>query len=141
MTKVAVCQIRSTADPAHNLRISTNVVREAVQAGAVVSSIASHSCSSSRQACFLPEAADFIVKTTEECRALSLPLSRHPYTLGLQALAKELSVVISAGVHDVPEEGEDNEPHSLRVFNTHVLIDKDGSIKAKYSKVSLLVLS
>lgn len=39
MTKVAVCQIRSTADPAHNLRISSNVVRDAVKAGAVVSSV------------------------------------------------------------------------------------------------------
>lgn len=91
---------------------------------------------SSRQACFLPEAADFIAKTTEECRALSFPLSRHGYALGLQELAKELGVVISAGIHDVPEEGEDDEADSLRVFNTHILIDKDGSIKARYSKVS-----
>lgn len=37
MTKVAVCQILSTNDPAHNLRISSNVVRQAVKAGAVVS--------------------------------------------------------------------------------------------------------
>ncbi|BEI91658.1 uncharacterized protein CcaverHIS019_0404780 [Cutaneotrichosporon cavernicola] len=123
MTKVAVCQIRSTADPAHNLRISSTVIRDAVRAGAT--------------ACFLPEAADFIVKTTEECRRLSLPLSKHEYTLGLQTLAKELGVAISVGIHDVPEEGEDDEPDSLRVYNTHVLIDTDGSIKAKYSKLHL----
>ncbi|KLT41725.1 carbon-nitrogen hydrolase [Cutaneotrichosporon oleaginosum] len=123
MTKVAVCQIRSTADPEHNLRVSSSVIREAAKAGAV--------------ACFLPEAADFIVKATEECRRLSLPLSRHGYTLGLQELAKELGVSISVGVHDVPEDGQDDEPDSLRVFNTHVLIDKDGSIKAKYSKLHL----
>lgn len=91
------------------------------------------------QACFLPEAADFIVKTTEECRRLSLPLSKHAYTLGLQALAKELGVTVSVGIHDVPEEGDDDEPDSLRVYNTHVLIDKEGSIKARYSKVGYLI--
>jgi predicted amidohydrolase len=37
MTKVAVCQITSTADPEHNLRVSSSVIREAVKAGAVVS--------------------------------------------------------------------------------------------------------
>jgi hypothetical protein len=36
-SKVAVCQIRSTNDPAHNLNISCNVIREAVASGATVS--------------------------------------------------------------------------------------------------------
>ncbi|KAL7424150.1 Carbon-nitrogen hydrolase [Cryptotrichosporon argae] len=124
-TKVAVCQILSTNDPAHNLKVSSAVVREAAKAGAT--------------AAFLPEAADFIALTTEECRALSFPLSAHPYTLGLRALAKELGIVISAGVHEVPEPGEaDDEPAgSLRVYNTHVLIGKDGALLARYRKLHL----
>lgn len=54
-------------------------------------------------------------------------------------MAKELGIAISVGVHDVPEEDEDDdEPAgSLRVFNTHVLIGKDGGILARYSKLHL----
>lgn len=54
-------------------------------------------------------------------------------------MAKELGVVISVGVHNVPEEDEPNtEPEgSLRVYNTHVLIGKDGDIIGKYSKLHL----
>lgn len=37
MTKVAVCQILSTNDPAHNLAVSSKVIRDAVAAGAKVS--------------------------------------------------------------------------------------------------------
>jgi hypothetical protein len=36
MSKVAVCQILSTNDPAHNFAISSRVVRDATAAGAVV---------------------------------------------------------------------------------------------------------
>jgi predicted amidohydrolase len=90
------------------------------------------------QACFLPEAADFIATSAEECRELSFPLSRHPYTLGLRDLAKELGVVISAGVHEIPEDDEEDEEgrESLRVFNSHVLIGKTGELLARYRKVS-----
>lgn len=133
MSKVAVCQILSTNDPAHNLKVSSRVVRDAAAAGATVSA---GGCTD-LQACFLPEASDFIATSAEECRGLSVPLSKHKFALGLQEVAKELGVVISVGVHDIPEEHEDDdEPEgSLRVFNTHILIGRDGSILARYSKV------
>lgn len=115
-TTVAVCQIRSTGDPVHNLKISEKVVRSAVAAGA--------------KACFLPEASDFINPSKAESRKFSRPLQEHEYTIGLQALAKELAVVISVGVHEGPE--DENEE---RVYNTHVLIGKGGDILASYRKV------
>ncbi|KAL1405483.1 Carbon-nitrogen hydrolase [Vanrija albida] len=125
MTKVAIAQILSTHDVKHNLAVSAKVVRDAVAEGA--------------KAVFLPEAADFIARSADETFQLSAPLSKHEYTQGLQALAKELGVVISAGVHDLPEADEkDDEPEgSLRVYNTHVLIGTEGQLLARYRKIHL----
>lgn len=124
-TIIAVCQILSTPDATHNLDVSSTLIRRAVKAGA--------------KACFLPEAADFIAPTPRECYDLSPPISRHPFTLGLRALAKELGIYISAGIHETPESDEvDDEPEgSIKVFNTHVLIGTDGSLLARYRKLHL----
>ncbi|OCF44133.1 nit protein 1 [Kwoniella heveanensis CBS 569] len=117
-TRVAVAQIRSTADPADNLRRSVNVIQRAVEAGA--------------KAVFLPEAADFINQSKEESRRLSSPLAQHAYTLGLQKLAKDLGVVISAGVHEGPEDEQEQ-----RFYNTHVVIGGSGELLAMYRKLHL----
>ena len=102
--------------PVHNLKISEKVIRNAVAAGA--------------KACFLPEASDFINPSKTESRKFSHPLPKHEYTIGLQRLAKELGIVISVGVHEGPEDESEE-----RVYNTHVLIGKDGGILASYRKV------
>lgn len=69
---------------------------------------------------------------------MSFPLSSHPYTLGLRDLAKELGVVIAAGVHELPEANEvQEEEGSIRVFNTQVLIGADGALLARYRKLHL----
>ncbi|WVQ71826.1 hypothetical protein IAR50_001368 [Cryptococcus sp. DSM 104548] len=117
-TKIAVAQIRSTGDPVANLRRSENIIRKAVHDGA--------------KAVFLPEAADFIHPDKAHSRTLSLPLPKHTYTLGLQKLAKELGVTISVGVHEGPED-----EHEERVYNTHLLIGKEGELLARYRKVHL----
>ncbi|WVO14023.1 hypothetical protein L204_101648 [Cryptococcus depauperatus] len=117
-TPVAVCQIRSTGDPRHNLRISENLIRRAVTAGA--------------QACFLPEASDFIHPSKTESRKLSRPLEQHEYTVGLRKVAKELGILISVGVHEGPiDESEE------KIYNTHILIGSDGEILASYRKLHL----
>jgi predicted amidohydrolase len=89
------------------------------------------------QTCFLPECADFVANGPEEFHALSKPLSEHVYVLGLQKLAKELSIYISVGVHEQPEA---NEPEAKdddeRAFNTHLIIGPDGEIVTKYRKAS-----
>lgn len=71
------------------------------------------------------------------CFLLSKPLSKHTYTLGLQAAAKELGIYIAAGIHELPEENEHDtdEEGSERVYNTHVAIGPDGEIKSVYRKV------
>ncbi|WVQ78537.1 hypothetical protein IAT38_000623 [Cryptococcus sp. DSM 104549] len=115
---IAVCQLRSTGDPVHNLAISQRLVRRAVSAGA--------------KACFLPEASDFIHPSASHSRTLSLPLPQHTYTLGMQALARELGVVISVGVHEGPEDEAEQ-----RVWNTHLLIGGDGAILGRYRKLHL----
>lgn len=80
----------------------------------------------------MPEASDYIAATADETRSLAQPLSQHEYAKGLQKLAKELGVVIAAGIHDLPEDlhGDD------RVQNTQVLIGTDGELLADYNKVS-----
>ncbi|KAF8122627.1 carbon-nitrogen hydrolase [Mycena galopus ATCC 62051] len=53
-------------------------------------------------------------------------LPRTPkYTLGLQAVAKELEIYISAGIHErpCPDEAASEEPDSDRVFNMHLKKD------------------
>lgn len=59
-------------------------------------------------------------------------MSQHEYALGLRKLAKELGVVIAAGIHDLPEDPQGDD----RVQNTQVLIGTDGELLADYNKVS-----
>ena len=94
------------------------------------------------QACFLPEAADFIVATTEACYDFSQPLSSHTYTRGLQDLAKELNVWIASGVHELPGSEDDEAIKSeskqgKKVFNTYVAIDPQGELVTSYRKVRI----
>jgi len=93
------------------------------------------------QACFLPEASDFIVPTTSACYNLSQPLVSHTYTLALQALAKDLGVWIVVGIHELPGEDDDDKvkeesKKGLKVFNTYVAIGPEGKVEASYRKVS-----
>lgn len=122
MVLIACGQICSTDDIAHNLRVSVQLAREAAAAGA--------------KALFLPEAADFITNDAHQCYLLSQPLETHTYTLGLQAVAKELSIFINAGIHELPGPGEPDtdDAGSERVFNTHISIGPDGQIKSSYRK-------
>ncbi|WVW82916.1 hypothetical protein I302_104930 [Kwoniella bestiolae CBS 10118] len=117
-TTIAVAQIRSTADPVHNLEISRKVVRKAAEQGA--------------KAIFLPEASDFINQSFPDSRKLSLPLFKHYYTLGLQETAKELGVSISVGIHEGPDDEKEE-----RFWNSHVIIGGDGAIRACYRKLHL----
>jgi predicted amidohydrolase len=96
---------------------------------------------SSDQACFLPEAADFIVPTQEETYNLSQPVSSHTYTQGLQKLAKELNVWIAAGIHELPDatDGEEimkESKEGKKAFNSHVAIDPKGEVVTAYRKAS-----
>ncbi|KAJ7075186.1 carbon-nitrogen hydrolase [Mycena belliarum] len=125
MVLVACAQMCSTDSVAHNLAMSVKLAREAAAAGA--------------KALFLPEASDYIVNDAHEGYLRAQPLKTHTYTLGLQAVAKELGIFINAGIHERPSPGEPNpeEPGSERVYNTHVCIGPDGAVRSVYRKLHL----
>ncbi|KAJ7213817.1 putative nitrilase-like protein [Mycena haematopus] len=125
MVLIACAQMCSTDNVAHNLATSVKLARDAAAAGA--------------KALFLPEASDYIANDPHLGYLLAEPLASHTYTLGLQAIAKELGIYISAGIHErpSPDEAASEEPGSERVFNTHVAIAPDGKVKAFYRKLHL----
>ncbi|KAJ7056786.1 carbon-nitrogen hydrolase [Mycena amicta] len=128
MVLVACAQICSTNSVAHNISISVELARTAASAGA--------------QALFLPEASDYISDSANGPREgylLAEPLATHTYTNALRAVAKELGLYISVGIHErpTPEEAKREEPGSERVFNTHVVIGPDGEIASVYRKLHL----
>jgi hypothetical protein len=107
MTKVAVAQILSTHDVKHNLA-SAKVVRDAVAEGAKVSWTL---ITSSQQAVFLPRQQTSSPAAPGRRSSSPRPSRSTSTPKDLQALPKELGVVISAGVHDLPEADEnDDEP-------------------------------
>ncbi|KAJ7776576.1 carbon-nitrogen hydrolase [Mycena maculata] len=125
MVLVACAQMCSTDSVAHNLAMSVQLARDAAAAGA--------------KALFLPEASDYIANDAHLGYLLAEPLATHTYTLGLQAVAKELGIYINAGIHERPGSNEANseEPGSERVYNTHVSIGPDGRILSFYRKLHL----
>ncbi|KAJ7470820.1 carbon-nitrogen hydrolase [Mycena latifolia] len=125
MVLVACAQMCSTDSVADNLAMSVKLARDAAAAGA--------------KALFLPEASDYIANDAHLGYLLAEPLATHTYTLGLQAVAKELGIFISVGIHERPNPNEpsDEEPGSERVFNTHVAIGPDGTIRSVYRKLHL----
>ncbi|KAJ7660567.1 carbon-nitrogen hydrolase, partial [Mycena rosella] len=125
MVLVACAQMCSTDSVAHNLAMSVQLARDAAAAGA--------------KALFLPEASDYISNDAHQGYVLAEPLETHTFTLGLQAVAKELGIFISAGIHERPSPNEPSseEPGSERVFNTHVAIGPDGNVKSVYRKLHL----
>ncbi|KAF8206967.1 putative nitrilase-like protein [Mycena galopus ATCC 62051] len=125
MVLIACAQMCSTDNVAHNLATSVKLARDAAVAGAT--------------ALFLLEASDYIANDPHLGYLLAEPLATHAYTRGLQAVAKELGIYISAGIHERPrpDEAASEEPGSERVFNTHVSIGPDGQVKAFYRKLHL----
>ncbi|KAJ7116615.1 carbon-nitrogen hydrolase [Mycena epipterygia] len=124
MVLVACAQMCSTDSVAHNLAMSIQLARDAAAAGA--------------KALFLPEASDYITNDAHQGYVLAEPLATHTYTLGLQAVAKELGIFINAGIHERPSpDDHSEEPGSERVYNTHVSIGPDGKIKSFYRKLHL----
>ncbi|KAK0644091.1 carbon-nitrogen hydrolase [Cercophora newfieldiana] len=113
---VAVGQLTSTANVAHNLRQCQVLVRKAVKAGA--------------KTLFLPEASDYIATSGEEGATLVRPVQESLFVRGLQEEARREKLPIHVGIH---EPGED--PHKVK--NTVIWIDENGTIAQRYQKVHL----
>ncbi|KAI1315636.1 hypothetical protein EDD11_000589 [Mortierella claussenii] len=80
---------------------------------------------------FFPEASDFIGNPTAETIGLSHPLSPPgPFLESICAQAKQLGIWCSLGIHE-------QSPSPGRLYNTHVLINDQGSIIESYRKIHL----
>ncbi|KAF9116361.1 Carbon-nitrogen hydrolase [Mortierella sp. AM989] len=79
---------------------------------------------------FFPEASDFIGNPSSEALTLSHPLNSGPFLEGLCAAAKQLGIWCSVGIHE-------QSPFPDRLYNTHVLINDQGSIVESYRKIHL----
>ncbi|ORZ23726.1 carbon-nitrogen hydrolase [Lobosporangium transversale] len=80
---------------------------------------------------FFPEASDFLGNAGEEAIKLSHPLTDPgPFLEGVCAEAKQLGMWCSIGIHE-------QSPFPDRLYNTHVLINDQGSIVSSYRKLHL----
>ncbi|KAF9585241.1 Carbon-nitrogen hydrolase, partial [Lunasporangiospora selenospora] len=80
---------------------------------------------------FFPEASDFIGNPTEEALELSHPIEPPgPFLAGICSQAKELGVWCSVGIHE-------KSPFPDRLYNTHVVVNDEGSIVDAYRKIHL----
>ena len=84
---------------------------------------------------FLPEASDYISKSSEEALSLCVPAEKSPFILGLLEDAKKHSIFISVGVHEPSDD-----PESKRIKNSLIWIDNNGTITQRYQKLHLFDL-
>ena len=114
---VAAVQMRMTNNPAENLAKAEAFVREAAKSGA--------------QIVLLPELFErpyFCQERRYEYLDYALPVSENPAVLRMQAVAKELGVVLPVSFY----EREQN-----RLYNSVAMIDADGSVLGVYRKTHI----
>ncbi|MEV7006376.1 carbon-nitrogen hydrolase family protein [Streptosporangium sp. NPDC051022] len=111
MTRIALCQIPVSEEPAVNLRRAREAMEEAAADGADLA--------------IFPEAT--LTRYGRRITDLAEPLDG-PFVTGLAESAKTCGLSVIAGVFE-PGEG--------RVHNTAVAIDESGGIRAAYRKIHL----
>jgi predicted amidohydrolase len=110
--RIALCQIPVSSDPGVNLQRVRDALREAMAGGAELA--------------VLPEAT--MVRFGADLRAAAEPLDG-PFCSSLAEAAKETGVALVAGVFEPAPDG--------RVYNTAVVIDRNGALVASYRKLHL----
>ncbi|KAJ8960385.1 hypothetical protein NQ314_006075 [Rhamnusium bicolor] len=117
--KVAVCQFTATNSKDNNLTIVKKLINNAVQQNATM--------------IFLPEACDYIAIDKDESKAMSEPLNG-PLITEYKNIAKDHKIWLSVGgFHERHDE--------TTVYNCHILIDDDGTIRSMYRKIHLYDVS
>ncbi|PVF98978.1 putative NIT2-nitrilase [Serendipita vermifera] len=116
---VAVAQLCSKPAFSRNLKICRGIIQRAAKAGAKL--------------VYLPEASDFIAPSTE-VYSLATPLATNPFVDGIKEEAKRRSVWVGVGIH---QRLVSPMLSHARVYNTHLMIDPDGEVKARYDKLHL----
>ncbi|GBB92365.1 hypothetical protein RclHR1_00020068 [Rhizophagus clarus] len=79
---------------------------------------------------FFPEASDFIAKDSEETLSLTLSINNSPFVNGIKDAALKKKMWVSIGIHELSHDPK-------RIYNTHLLIDSQGSIIETYRKLHL----
>ena len=97
---------------------------------AACSKLVEEACAKSAQIVFFPECFSFIGAAAGEAQAVAEPLSG-PILARYRNLAKQHSVWLSLGGFQERVDGEE------RIYNTHVVIDGGGEIRATYRKIHL----
>ncbi|KAF2896634.1 hypothetical protein ILUMI_09537 [Ignelater luminosus] len=120
--KIAVCQFTATNVKADNFKIVQQLVSEASQKNV--------------QMVFLPEACDYMARNKDEIKNLAETFSGDLMTK-YRELAQKYNVWLSiGGFHEVVETKD-----GQKLYNSHVLLDQQGEIKAVYRKMHLFDVS
>jgi predicted amidohydrolase len=114
--RVAVGQMTATPDREANLRVCAALAEEARAAGALM--------------LFLPECYSLVGNRWQDTVAAGQPLDGE-FMTHMKGLARSNRLWLSLG--GFPEETEGHE----KVYNTHVIIDDEGALRAAYRKVHL----
>jgi len=126
LVKVAVAQLKSTSDKAVNF--------------ATLSRLASEAAANNATFLFLPEVCNFMsssaAQTLSNAELLPSVGATPPHSTStslahLSDLATEHSLWISGTLH------EQVSTDRTKVYNTHVILDPSGTLKAKYRKIHL----
>ena len=116
---VAVVQMTSTPDKEDTLAQLSALVNRAKARGALMT--------------FLPECADYVSESRDQAVALAEPLEG-PTVSRYREMARTLKMWLSVGgYHEKPADADETK----RIYNTHLLIDDEGTIRGVYRKVHL----
>lgn len=120
-TKIAVIQLTSKQNKDDNFQIAEKLIKSAKDEGARMA--------------FLPECFDMICPSKKLTMENGEPING-PTVQRYQELAKNLNMWLSlGGLHEKGPESEDK-----RLFNAHIILNKDGQIVSIYRKVHLFNL-
>ncbi|GAA3440575.1 carbon-nitrogen hydrolase family protein [Planomonospora venezuelensis] len=123
MTRIALCQIPVSEDPAANLRRARESLARAADDGAELA--------------ILPEAA--LTRYGKRILELAEPLDG-PFVTGLAETARDRGLSVIAGVFEpasARDGGAARDDGRVRVHNTAVALGPDGGIRAAYRKIHL----
>ena len=143
LTRAAIAQLCSTSDKAANLIQISKCAAQARDVGASM--------------LFLPECFGFMSDETHKTIHFAEDLSSNAIQTtnndsndrivmdGLRSIAREYNLWLSGGgIHEIANTIKDDDTsnslscdHKRKVYNTHIIVNNEGSIVAKYRKIHL----
>lgn len=117
--RAALIQLNVGDDPAANLPVTLDFLRQAAAGGATL--------------LLTPEATNLLTPDRDRQRALLVPEDRDPTLAGLRTAARDLGVWLSIGSLSLRQD----DPAEERFANRGFLIAPDGGIAARYDKIHM----